>query len=138
MKFRPCVDPGRPGYLPNMTSSAFVGDASTLSESTTAMENAGFNGQFAAEEGALVRCFACRSTSPARDVEVELIRRVEGASDPADMEAVAAIHCPRCGIAGTLVLRYGPESTIEDDEVLRDLTDRRPAGTGGFGPPRTT
>jgi len=116
-----------------MTPSDFAGDATTLGESTDAMEREGFVGQFAAEEDGLVRCFTCREASPARDVEVELIRRVEGASDPDDMEAVAAIHCPRCGTAGTLVLSYGPESTMEDDQVLRELTDRRPAGTRGFG-----
>jgi hypothetical protein len=41
------------------------------------------------------------------------------------MAVVAAIICPHCGQKGTLVMHYGPEATPEEDEVLRDLEDRR-------------
>jgi hypothetical protein len=59
--------------------------------------------------------------SPASAIVVHELRRLEGASDPADMLAVAAIACPACGTRGTLVLTYGPEATAGDDAVLSHL-----------------
>lgn len=109
-------------------------DAATLGESTDQLERAGFTGQFGTADGAIVRCFTCHSNSDASTVELLALRRVEGASDPDDMMAIAAVRCPSCGAAGTLVLRYGPESTVEDDEVLRALDDLRPSQAGGTRP----
>ena len=53
------------------------------------------------------------------------LERLEGDSDPSEMLAVCAVACPTCGIRGTLVLTFGPESTREDDEVLELLDDAR-------------
>jgi hypothetical protein len=63
-------------------------------------------------------------------VHLEVLDRTEGASDPADMVAVAALVCPRCGARGTVALKYGPEASPEEDEVLRllDDVDRRRGG----------
>jgi hypothetical protein len=41
------------------------------------------------------------------------------------MLAVCAVACPNCGIRGTLVLTFGPESTRDDDDVLVLLDDTR-------------
>ena len=46
---------------------------------------------------------------------------MEGASDPADMLAVAAVICPVCNTSGTLVLGYGPEADADDADVLASL-----------------
>lgn len=102
-------------------------DATTLGESVQRFEAEGFTGQFAAREGGLVICFSCRAESPAGDVELQGLIRTEGASDPADMTAVAALICPSCSARGTVVLHYGPDATLEDDDVLRRLDDRRGA-----------
>ena len=53
------------------------------------------------------------------------LRRLEGASDPAEMMAVVAITCPRCEARGVLVLGYGPAAAVEDSDVLRALDDQR-------------
>jgi hypothetical protein len=55
--------------------------------------------------------------------------RLEGASDPDDMVAVAALRCPSCKTRGTLVLSYGPETSAVDADVLCCLDV--PAGASG-------
>ena len=106
------------GYLARMQPGS--GNTS-LVEVIRDFEADGFTGQFAAVEGGQVRCFACRESSAAADMAIDGWRRTEGASDPADMAAVAGLTCPRCGVKGTMALKYGPESTPEESEVLRLL-----------------
>jgi hypothetical protein len=96
------------------------GEAATLIEVIDAFAGDGYDGQFA-ETDAKVRCLACDVVSPPATVELHELRRLEGASDPSDMLAVAAITCPSCGARGTLVLNYGPEATAGDGEVLAGL-----------------
>ena len=98
-------------------------DGMTLLEVLRHLEDQGYVGQMAAVEGGRIRCFTCHQDSPAREVHLELLCRTEGVSDPADMAAVAALVCPRCGAKGTVVLRFGPEASPEEIEVLRHLDD---------------
>jgi ferredoxin len=84
----------------------------------------GFEGQMAAREGGQIMCFTCRKELPADQFTVEALRRMEGASDPADMLAVTALVCPNCQARGTVVLSYGPDATLEDSEALRLLDDQ--------------
>lgn len=102
-------------------ASSFTTIVSLLEE----FEEQGYTANFGAREGAMVICFACRHETPAAEVHLDALRRLEGASDPADMAAVAAVRCPACGEKGTLVLRFGPEASQEDAEVLRALEDHR-------------
>ncbi len=83
---------------------------------------------FSVVEGGNVRCGACRTASEAGSVAVTALSRVEGASDPDDMAAVAVLTCPWCSMAGTLVLSYGPLASAEDSDVLEQLADDRPVG----------
>ncbi len=108
----------------------YASDGTTLVEVIRRFEADGYTAQMAAEEGGLIRCFACHQDSAASDVHLEVLRRSEGASDPADMVAVAALRCPRCRAMGTVALKYGPEASAEEDEVLRllDDVDRRRGG----------
>jgi hypothetical protein len=105
-------------------------DANTLLDVIANLEKEGFDGQFVAREGPVVECMTCKTRTPAREMTgVHRIRRLEGASDPSDMLAVAALTCPSCGTKGTLVLNYGAEASKADDEVLRCLDV--PAGEAG-------
>lgn len=72
-------------------------------------------------EGALVRCENCGQTTPADEIAVDELCRVEGASDPDDMAIVAAFACPRCDTHDTLVLKYGPDASAADADVLTAL-----------------
>ena len=104
-------------------------DANTLGNVLSSLEGEGFHGQFVARDGAEVECTNCKTRTPAQEMAgAHRLRRLEGASDPADMLAVAALTCPSCGTKGTLVLNYGPEASPTDDEVLRYLDV--PAGGG--------
>ena len=64
---------------------------------------------------------------PGAEVQLDNLRRTEGASDPDDMAAIAAVVCPHCGPKGTLVLQYGAEATPEENEVLARPRGRPPA-----------
>jgi hypothetical protein len=96
-------------------------DASTITDVLHTFEQQGFGSQFIAREGAIVECAVCHRRTRASELVVDGVRRLEGASDPDDMLAVAALVCPSCGSRGTLVLGYGPVATIEDADVLTAL-----------------
>jgi hypothetical protein len=106
----------------------------TLREVTLAYEDDGFTGQFGAADDADVTCFSCHQRSPASAIQLEAMTRIEGASDPDDMAAIAAVVCPRCHAKGTLTLMFGPNATMEESEVLRFLEDQRNSESGGITP----
>lgn len=85
------------------------------------LESDGFSADLFAEEGGRIRCGACDTLTPAGEVDVAELRRLEGASDPADMAAVVAATCPRCGSKGVMVVMYGPEASGADSDVLAAL-----------------
>ncbi len=111
----------------------YASDGTTLVEVVGRFEAEGYMAQMAAEEGGLIRCFTCRRDSAAADVHLHALRRTEGASDPADMVAVAALTCPRCGARGTVALKFGPDASPEEDEALRQLDKRHRHGQGDHG-----
>jgi hypothetical protein len=83
-----------------------------------------------AREDSMVECATCHARTPANHmVGDHRLYRLEGASDPDDMVAVAALRCPSCGTRGTLVLKFGPEASAEEADVLRCLDV--PAGAPG-------
>lgn len=104
----------------------------TVSDALAAFAEQGHVVNMIARPEAQVLCTGCRTLSPAADMHVVAIVRTEGASDPDDMTAVVAVVCPAQGEKGSLVLAYGPESSIEDSEVLAALEDSR-AGTDHSG-----
>jgi hypothetical protein len=74
--------------------------------------------------------------SPAEQIEIRSLRRLEGASDPADMAAVIATACPSCGTLGTIVVMFGPEATEPEVKLLRRAQDHR--FDDDHGPPSAT
>lgn len=104
----------------------------TLVDVVARYERQGFKGQFGARAGGLVFCSSCRQEADARHVSLLALHRLEGASDPSEQMAVAALQCPLCGAKGTLALTYGPSSTPEDAVVLTLLPDDR--GATGIRP----
>src|SRR5688500_11313885 len=97
----------------------------TLSEVLAGYGEGGYTGSFSAIDGAVVECHQCDASTPASDVRMSSLRRMEGASDPDDMMAVVAIECPACNARGTLVLGFGPSASEEDSDVLHCLQDFR-------------
>jgi hypothetical protein len=99
------------------------GDHTTITAVLDHYAAAGFAGEFEVEDGPTVICSACGAASPADHVSRESVRRLEGASDPDDMVAIAAIVCPACATRGVLVLGFGPSSSLTDAETLSALRD---------------
>ncbi len=95
----------------------------TLDELMSTFETEGYRGQMAARPGGFVLCLSCQMESEAGEMQLDALERMEGASDPADMLAVAAVVCPLCNTSGTLVLGYGPEASSDDADVLAGLGD---------------
>ena len=110
--------PREPGYAP---------EARSLSEILAMYEAQGFTSQFGTRPGGRIICFKCHVETPAEDCELVSLSRTEGASDPDDMLAVAALRCRSCETQGTLVLNYGPEAGEDDVDVFRrlDNVDKR-------------
>ena len=101
-------------------------DHTTLTEILGQFADAGFVGDFeVAGGGTTLRCLTCDDETPASEFSQHTLRRLEGASDPADMAAVAAVTCPRCGARGAVVLPYGPSASASEALVLAELRDAR-------------
>ena len=106
-------------------------DNTTLVEILTAMADDGFSANLTVTEDGAVRCPACRQETPPDEAELVSMRRLEGASDPADMQAVLALRCPNCHTGGVAVLNYGPEASAEEGALLIALGDGGDGGDGG-------
>jgi hypothetical protein len=106
------------------------GEDETILDVLGELESQGFAGQFMPREGGQVECLTCHRLSPADETVFRHLRRLEGASDPADMLAVVGLACPHCNAQGTAVLGYGPEAADLDTEVLALLEDARRRQTG--------
>lgn len=68
-----------------------------------------------------MKCGNCSEESKRGEIEVDALHRVEGSSDPDDLQMVVGITCSRCGTAGAVVLAYGPNASEEDAEFLAEL-----------------
>jgi hypothetical protein len=101
-------------------------DNTTLITELEGLRSQGYDGDFVTEAGPGLRCRACEHVIPAEDLHLDALRRLEGASDPADMVAILALRCPSCGAKGAAVVSFGPTATEDEDELLRRLPD-----TGG-------
>ena len=99
--------------------------ASSFAEVLQRYEAAGFTHALLIREAGTILCRSCGTTSSASAFQLHSLRRLEGASDPADMTAVAAVTCPACGVGGALVLRYGPEANEDETLVYLALEDHR-------------
>lgn len=92
-----------------------------LVEVMAGFDAAGFEGQFSAGPGGCVRCVKCQHVQAAALFVIDATARLEGESDPADEVIVIGLRCPGCGVAGTLVLGYGPDSSGDDSDLIAAL-----------------
>ena len=95
--------------------------AETITAIIDEYEAQGFDSQFMPGDDAQLRCLNCNNDVPADEIGLAALRRIEGASDPDDMAAIAAVECPRCGARGTVALKYGPSASVEESEILGAL-----------------
>jgi hypothetical protein len=101
------------------------GDNTTLVEVLQGYEDAGWTTAFEVLEDGSVRCGTCQTVTAPSSLEIYSLRRLEGASDPADMLAVLAVRCPSCGGRGVIVVNFGPEMTEGQVRLMHEAEDRR-------------
>ena len=106
---------------PNAAVPGAPSDNTTLTQVLDAFAADGFDGSMVVTDEARLRCTTCRTEHDPSSLEVDVWRRMEGASDPDDMLAVCGVVCPSCGSRASVVLNYGPEADGSDAEVLRAL-----------------
>lgn len=116
-------------------------DNTTLTAVLDAYAGEGFDGVFQLlEDAGEVCCSTCHAVVPPEQVPIHSVRRLEGASDPADMVAVCAITCVNCSARGTIVVKFGPDASIGEAEFLSLARDQRhdaaapPDAAPGEGP----
>ena len=97
----------------------------TIADALREFEARGYVGQFVIQPGGSVECTVCGEKQSPRKLPLESMRRIEGASDPADLVFIGALRCANCGARGTAVVPYGPQATPESAHVLRELEDAR-------------
>jgi hypothetical protein len=94
-------------------------DNETLTAVLRGLADQGFTCDlFAVTDPPGFRCGSCHEISPVGDFDIVDERRMEGASDPADMVLVVAATCPRCGAKGAAALGYGPDADAADSDVV--------------------
>jgi hypothetical protein len=102
--------------------ATYASDNTTLVAIIDGFEADGYASQAVVVDDGVLKCTTCHELSNASEWSVDALRRVEGASDTADMAAVIALRCPECGAKATVVLPFGPDSSPEDADVLATLT----------------
>lgn len=116
--------------MQDQTPPGAPSDNTTLVEVLAAFADDGFAANLTVTDDGAVRCPACRQETPPDEVDLVSTRRLEGASDPADMQAVLALRCPSCDTGGVAVVNYGPEASVGEAALLTALGDGsdRPGG----------
>jgi hypothetical protein len=117
--------PGPPG--PGAAARA-PSDRTTLLEVLASYEAEGYTADFGVTEDGRIRCGVCHHEVEPEGLDLTSLRRLEGASDPDDMQAVLALACPDCGARGTAVVHYGPDAGPGETRVLLAVADERAGG----------
>lgn len=109
-----------------MESRGGITGGLTITDALREYESRGYGGQFMVGRGGTLECCECHAKASADHFTLDSLLRIEGVSDPADMNAVAALRCHACGVRGIATFVYGAQAPSEDGEALRLLEDQRP------------
>lgn len=109
-----------------MSAHDEAGEAVTLTAVLDEFAADGYTGELEIDDdtGELL-CVQCNGPVDASELVIERSRRLEGASNPSDMATVFAVSCPHCNAKGALVVRYGPEASAGEAELMRRIRDER-------------
>jgi DJ-1/PfpI family len=109
--------------LRQLTETPVAQDAETLTEVLNDFATLGYSASATVESAGRMTCIACSATTDAGLLRVDIMRRLEGASDPDDQLVAVAAQCPNCGARLALVLGYGPNASAEDTAALQALPE---------------
>jgi hypothetical protein len=105
--------------------SRSVGDTSVVGV-LARFASQGWSANHVALDGGRLRCGVCGSVVAAAEMRVEARHRVEGASDPSEMQVVYGLACPVCSARGALVASYGPAGSKQSDDIVANLPSGDP------------
>lgn len=114
------MDAGSFGYEFDMTESMSAGDDSVV-KVLEQFRAAGWGVNHLVGDQGTVECGECGVVSSADQIAVAAQHRVEGASDPDDMQIVLGFPCPACGAGGAIVAAYGPTGSENDLDFMSKL-----------------
>ncbi len=103
------------------TGSDSVGGGATLLEVLNTLRERGYDGQLIPQDDGSLRCPACDTATPASELDVVGFQRLEGASDPADMNIVVWAVCSGCSANGVAIIGFGPNASDADQAVLEGI-----------------
>lgn len=106
-------------------------DNTTATAEIEDLRQQGYKADFGVGEGGVVRCTQCRHEEQPGDVDVDVFRRLEGASDPDDMSAILAMTCRECGTKGIVMVGYGPNASPDEGDLLLAVDTPEDEGTRG-------
>lgn len=95
--------------------------AATLLEVLEEVAQAGFGSQLVVIADGDIRCAKCGTTEAIENFDIAGFRRLEGASDPADMLIVIWGTCSGCDGGGVATIGYGPNADDADIAALQRL-----------------
>lgn len=110
------------------TEAADAAFGQTIDDALRQFAQRGYTASLHIADKGRIACENCGVATAARDVPMDHMARIEGVSDPADEDLVAAVRCPACDVRGVIVTYYGPGVPAEQVEAVRDL-GRSSAGT---------
>jgi hypothetical protein len=110
-------------------------DGTNLTHVLKQYEDSGFSIEYRIAPGPKVARYEPPTEASPEDFVLHSLRRLEGASEPDEMMAVAAISRADGSDKGVLVLPFGPNMSEDDAELLRSLEARRVEGGAPFGAP---
>jgi hypothetical protein len=99
-------------------------DGLNVADAMDYLEMRGYRAQFTPAKDGKVHCSACGHDREPEKVTLVALGRVEGASDPADESAVAALRCA-CGALGTQTFGFGASADPVEMRLFRHLHDGR-------------
>jgi hypothetical protein len=103
--------------------------AQTLVEVLDQLAGEGYSGEFRVTRAAppQLECRQCGHAFAPEAVRPTRLHRLEGASDPDELLAVAALRCPQCGAKGAVTLTYGATADEDSAAVLAAMPVPDPA-----------
>jgi hypothetical protein len=108
------------------TEPGVPSDNTTLLEVLAEYGDAGYGADVFCLPEAVLRCGRCGMAQRARRWHLDAMRKLEGASDPADTQAVLALHCPNCHRGGTAVIHLGADADTTTVELIIELSGSLP------------
>jgi len=108
------------GYTDAMASEASASDESVVAV-LERFADEGWTTNHTVRPDAEMKCGNCARLTAVGRLDVDALHRVEGASDPDDMQIVLGITCPHCSARGAVVVAFGPSAADTDAEFLVDL-----------------